>query len=60
MGAAVRIESSAWSDSRFRLLARALGCDWHSAIGRMAAVWAECTDRETYHLDADWAVRASP
>jgi hypothetical protein len=52
MPARVSIDAKAWGDVRFDVLARELGVDRYSAIGRMAAIWGECTDRETQHLPA--------
>lgn len=53
MGASVRIEASAFNDSRFHKLGRALGVTRWDALARMAAVWSECTDREQDVLDLE-------
>ena len=50
MGAAVRIEGPAFDDPRFALLAKRLGIDKFSALGRMAKVWGYCTQAEAYWL----------
>lgn len=47
MPARVTIEATVWSDSRYHVLAQSLGCTHYEAIGRMAAIWGECADRET-------------
>ena len=53
MPATVNIEAKVWGDVRFRVLAKALGCDIYSAVGRMAALWGECTERDSYYLPPD-------
>lgn len=52
MSVRVSIEASVWSDARYDVLAEALDIDRYSAVGRMAAVWAMCTHRETDRLKA--------
>lgn len=52
MPASVTIESSVWAESRFDVLALLLGVDGYSARARMAAIWADCTERETCSLRA--------
>ena len=51
--ASVRIEQSVWTDPRFVILGRAIGVDAFGAIGRMAKIWAYCTERQTHHLTPD-------
>jgi hypothetical protein len=43
----VTIHHSAWSDSRYDVLASCIGLDKYAVIGRMARLWSECTDLET-------------
>lgn len=43
----VSIHHTVWSDFRYDVLARLIGCDRFSAVGRMAMLWAECTNRGT-------------
>lgn len=43
----VSIHHTVWSDFRYDVLARLIGCDRFSAVGRMAMLWAECTTRGT-------------
>ena len=50
MPARASIEARAWGDVRFDVLARELGVDKYSALGRMAALWGECTERDIYYL----------
>lgn len=46
----VRIETAAFKDIRFVLLGKRLGTTKYDAFGRMAELWEECTQRETYFL----------
>lgn len=46
----VRIETKAFSDNRYKLLAKRLGTTRWDARGRMEDIWEECTQRETYYL----------
>lgn len=48
--ASVRLEDSVWTDPRFVMLGNLLGASKFDAIGRVAAVWAYCTEKETYFL----------
>lgn len=51
--AAVRVERTALSDPRMKLLAQLLGCDAFSCLGRMIHVWAYCTDQQAYSVSAN-------
>jgi hypothetical protein len=55
--APVRIEADVWDDWRFQALADELGVDLYSAVGRMARLWGQCTDRQSPILPIG-AVRA--
>jgi hypothetical protein len=55
--APVRIESEVWDDWRFQALADELGIDLYSAVGRMARLWGQCTDKQSPILPVG-AVRA--
>lgn len=55
--APVRIEADVWDDWRFQALADEIGVDLYSAVGRMARLWGECTDRESPVLPVG-AIRA--
>jgi hypothetical protein len=48
--AAVNVEQHVFYDARYQALARLLGVDRWSAIGRMAAVWNQCLQTESYVL----------
>jgi hypothetical protein len=52
--ARVNVEQQALSDQsdpRYKILARELGVDRWSALGRMCVVWNICQERETYVLE---------
>lgn len=47
---AIRVETSAFSDIRFKLLAVKLKIDKWSARARVEDLWEHCTQRETHYL----------
>jgi hypothetical protein len=49
----VSIEQKAFTDPRFVRLGRLLGTGRYDAIGRMALVWSEATERNSYDLAED-------
>jgi hypothetical protein len=52
MAASVRIESDAFEDLRYAVLARLCHlADADHAIGKMARLWRQCTAQQTYTLD---------
>lgn len=51
------VHYSVWSDQRYELLAMHLSVTRFDAIGRMALLWSECTDRET-DVPPEWIVNA--
>lgn len=53
MGAAVRIEPSAWDDPRFVMLGKMLCTTKFDALGRVAKLWAHCTDRNSHFVTAE-------
>ena len=54
MGAAVRIEASAFSDERYLTLARLAGlADEDHARGKMARIWRHCTDHSVHIMSPD-------
>lgn len=48
--ARVSVDQVALTDRRFQTMARILGTNRWEALGRMIAVWNECTERNTLHL----------
>ena len=48
--ARVNIEDSTWNDIRFEILGNLLGEDNLCAIGRVARIWAYCTDRQKHTI----------
>lgn len=48
--ASVRLEDSVWTDPRFVVLGKLLGTNRFDAVGRVAALWSYCTEKETYFL----------
>jgi len=48
--ARVGVEQSVFGDPRYRILARELGVDVWSAIGRMCAIWNHCQETNSYVL----------
>lgn len=51
--AAIRLEDEARTDPRFRILGKRLGTTRFDAIGRMAELWAYCTEKQTYFLSVE-------
>jgi hypothetical protein len=49
----VNVEPRAFTDPRFVHLGQLLGTNRYDAIGRMALVWAECTERNRHALPKD-------
>lgn len=58
--ARINIEQKALSDRRFQTLGRLTGETRHAALGRMALVWNECQERETYILTSGEIDDTSP
>lgn len=52
MAASVRLEAKAFVDPRFDVLGRLLGTSRFDALGRMASVWAWCTERSRHDIPA--------
>lgn len=53
MAAAVRIDASAFTDPRFKILGSLIGSDRFRAIGCMAMVWSHCTEHQARTLSAE-------
>lgn len=52
MASGITIERPARNDARFRILGKRLGTDRHHAMGKMAELWFECLEKQTYFLKA--------
>jgi hypothetical protein len=50
MAASVRIEDEVYGDVRYVHLGQLLGTNHYDAIGRMSALWRQCTQEQTYVL----------
>jgi hypothetical protein len=50
--ATVNIDDSVWTDPRFVLVGKGFGLSAYDVIGRMAKIWAYCTEKGAYSLDA--------
>lgn len=53
VGARIDIEQAMLTDPRFTIMAHQTQVDTPSALGRMAAVWIYCCDKETYTVSIE-------
>lgn len=56
MAASVRIDGEAFTDPRLEVLGSIAGYNRHEALGRLALLWATCTDRETKILAESFVI----
>lgn len=51
--ASIRVEKKAFTDPRFKVLAKRMGTSRFDARGRMEEVWSYCTEHQTYFVSSE-------